>query len=257
MTDHRTCKRTPHVMADYLGSRSGSTAGREAARHIAGCPDCQAELAVLEPVTARLRQWREQPVPVWNRRPRGSAPFWRNRWLRWQWAPLAASLVLMLAVVFNVQVGMDGAGWQVSFGAPAAPSDDAMADPEGPGQVPGGPVSRPDTEALRQSMALSLEAGEPLRPPADLDASQFEQWRDDVAAFERQLYGVLCRHGASVRVPDDGNLTVVLSGLGQSPGEGDRPGQRVHVIGGAVLQACQRGEVDVPELMAEARSYSF
>lgn len=257
MTDDRTCSLTPHVMADHLGSRPGSTAGREAARHIAECPDCQAELAALEPVTARLRQWREQPPPVWNRRPQGSAPFWRNRWLRWQWAPLAASVVLALAVVFNVRVGVNDAGWQVSFGATSAPPGAGLMDTEAPRQFTGAPVQRPDMEALRQSMALSLEAGDPLRPPGDLDESQSGQWRDDVAAFERALYDVLCRYGASVRVPEDESLTVLLSGLGESPGEEGRPGDRVHVVGGADLQACQSGDIDVQTLMAGSRTYSF
>ncbi|MEX1197463.1 MAG: hypothetical protein WEB57_06350 [Pseudohongiellaceae bacterium] len=120
MSDDRTCKQTPRVMADHLGARPGSSAGREAARHIADCPDCQAELAGLEPVTARLRQWREQPVPAWNRQPRGRAAFWRNLWLRWQWAPLAASMVLVLAVVFNLRVSVNEAGWQVAFGGAAS-----------------------------------------------------------------------------------------------------------------------------------------
>lgn len=130
MSDDRNCKLTPQVMADHLGARPGSTAGREAARHIAVCPDCQAELAGLEPVTARLRQWREQPVPAWNRRPQGRAPFWRNLWLRWQWAPLAASMVLALAVVFNVRVGVNGDGWQIAFGDTSAPSEAALTSLE-------------------------------------------------------------------------------------------------------------------------------
>lgn len=256
MTDERTCRRTPHVMADHLGSRPGSAAGREAARHIAECPDCQAELATLEPVSTRLRQWREQPVPAWNRRPQGRAPFWRDRWLRWQWAPLAVSMVLALAVLFNVQVGMGESGWQVAFGRTSPPPDPAVMD-RGDLQATGAPVQRPDAEALRQSMALSLESDGSLQPPADVDESQAGQWRDDVAVFERQLYEVLCRHGASVRVPDDESLTVLLSGLGESPGATGQPGSRVHVVGGAALQACQRGDIDIPALMTGASSYSF
>lgn len=126
MSDDGNCKRTPQIMADYLGARPGSMAAREAAGHVADCPHCQAELSGLEPVTARLRQWREQPAPDWNRRPQGSVPFWRSQWLRWQWAPLAASMALALAVVFNVHVAVDEAGWQVSLGAPAAPPELAL-----------------------------------------------------------------------------------------------------------------------------------
>lgn len=86
---------------------------------------------------------------------------------------------------------------------------------------------------------------------------QQQTWRDDVEAFERRLYDVLCRYGASVRVPRGEYVTVVLSGLGDSPPEDDRPADRIHVIGGEALRACQRGDIDTAVLMDEARNYSF
>jgi len=128
MTDDRTCRLTPQMMADHLGSPPGGTASRKAARHIESCPDCRAELAALEPVSAHLRQWREQPVPDWNRHGRTRSDVLRKLVLRWQWAPLAASMVLALAVVFNVQVSGGDDGWSVVFGTPPA-RPDAVPDP--------------------------------------------------------------------------------------------------------------------------------
>ncbi|MEX1197462.1 MAG: hypothetical protein WEB57_06345 [Pseudohongiellaceae bacterium] len=86
---------------------------------------------------------------------------------------------------------------------------------------------------------------------------QQQAWRDDVEAFERRLYDVLCRYGASVRLPDGEYVTVVLSGLGESGPDEQRPADRIHVIGGEALQACQRGDIDTAALMDGARAYSF
>lgn len=86
---------------------------------------------------------------------------------------------------------------------------------------------------------------------------QQQAWRDDVVAVEQRLYDVLCRYGASVRVPDGEYVTVVLSGLGGTARQDERSADLVHVIDAEALQACQRGDIDSAALMEEARSYSF
>ncbi|MGM0632562.1 MAG: hypothetical protein ACQETO_05235 [Pseudomonadota bacterium] len=101
--DRSSCDRTAQVMADHLGNPPGSEAARAAFRHIAGCQFCQVELASLEPVVGTLAQWRDQPVPDWNRHPQGR-PDIRVVWRRaWQWGPLAASVVLAVAMLFHLQ----------------------------------------------------------------------------------------------------------------------------------------------------------
>lgn len=227
MKDERNCRVTPRMMADHLGNESGSPAWREAARHIAGCPDCQAELARLEPVSDHLHQWREQPVPDWDRRAlTGHKPF---RWFPrpgWQWWPLAVSMALVVAVLLNVRIGHGERGWILAFG---------------PDPVSEMPVLRPGEMAARPSMALSL----------DRDAGD--------GGFEQQLYEALCRYGASEQVPEGAYLAVTLRGMDAVPVTPDIPVADgwLHVLEREAMRACQRGEIDAVALRRGARRYPF
>lgn len=88
-------------------------------------------------------------------------------------------------------------------------------------------------------------------------AQQQQHWRDDVMAFERRLYDVLCRYGASVGVPQGEYVTVLLSGLGEPAWQDGQSADRVHVVSGEALQACQRGDISATALRGQTRSYSF
>lgn len=130
-----SCEHTPEILADHFDTRLADRRRLEVQRHLAACTDCAAELAALDPVRAVLGNWREQRVPQWTPtagaglvRPSVSERFSRRRGIDWlRWVPVAASLVLTVAVVLQLRVEVTDGGWQVSFGAEAAVANSAVS----------------------------------------------------------------------------------------------------------------------------------
>lgn len=120
-----SCEHTPEILADHFDTRLAGGRRLEVQQHLAACTDCAAELAALDPVRTVLGNWREQGVPQWQPvagaglvRPSVSERFRRRRGVDWlRWTPLAASLVLTVAVVMQLRVEVSDGGWLVSFGA--------------------------------------------------------------------------------------------------------------------------------------------
>ncbi|MGM0632561.1 MAG: hypothetical protein ACQETO_05230 [Pseudomonadota bacterium] len=104
----------------------------------------------------------------------------------------------------------------------------------------------------------ALDAAEALRQRTEeVREQQRSEWRAEVAGLELQLFGVLCRYGASIGLPDDESLTVVLPGLGERGDEGPGSADRVHVLARQALLRCQSGDMDTDGLRMAARSYAF
>ena len=128
-----SCQQTPEIVADHLDARLSPQARQAVEQHLAGCADCRAEVALLTPVQNMLSTWQDEPVPAWDhgqaqaqthitQRHRHSLPRRPGR-LSWQnagrWIPLAASLVLSVAVLTQTRLQVSDQGWQISFGGSA------------------------------------------------------------------------------------------------------------------------------------------
>lgn len=126
-----SCRQTPDIVADHFDSRLSSQARQELQQHLAACADCRAELASLAPAQDMLLTWQHEPVPDWDRGHaqtqtalphRQPLPRRRAR-LSWgdagRWIPLAASLVLSVAVLTQTRLEVSDQGWQLSFGGSA------------------------------------------------------------------------------------------------------------------------------------------
>lgn len=114
-----------------------------------------------------------------------------------------------------------------------------------------------------------LQRMQPLRDQAlsmaqDLKArsEQAEQdyalaWREDLAAFEADLYQTLCEYGSTLSViPEDQNISLILKDLGEDRGENRRTDQ-VHVVRKSDISACGRGDFDSDSLRERATRYSY
>ncbi len=109
--------------------------------------------------------------------------------------------------------------------------------------------------ALREE---ALDAAEALRQRTEQVREQRRsEWRAEVTGLEQELFGVLCRYGASVELPDGESLTVVLPGLGEHGDAGPGSVDRVHVLARQALLRCQSGDMDTAGLRMAARSYAF
>lgn len=126
-----SCRQTPDIVADHFDSRLSSQARQEIQQHLAACADCRAELALLAPARDMLLTWQHEPVPDWDRghaqaqaeQPRRQPLLRRRPRLSWgdagRWIPLAASLVLSVAVLTQTRLDVSDQGWQLSFGGGA------------------------------------------------------------------------------------------------------------------------------------------
>lgn len=125
-----SCHRTPEIVADHFDTRLSPQARLAVQQHLSACPDCQAEVAALAPARTLLQSWHQAPVPEWDRshgqaarQPRQPLPgrrspsTWRTAG---RWLPLAASLVLSVAVLTQTRLDVSAQGWQLSFGNSAA-----------------------------------------------------------------------------------------------------------------------------------------
>jgi hypothetical protein len=132
------CPQTPDVLAASCELQTGTSLSPELQAHVDGCALCRAELMQMAPVTQALTGWQNEQVPEWNRRDVGllghhhkpgkrgrkalsRIPLWASSWQ--QWAPLAASMVLAVAVLMQTSVSVSDQGWSVSFGGAASNAD--------------------------------------------------------------------------------------------------------------------------------------
>lgn len=287
-----SCPETPEVVAGYFDEQLSARRRRELDAHLAGCEHCRREIAELEPLRPVLGAWREEAVPEWDRhralrehRSRVPMPGW------WQWAPLVASLVLVLAVVMNARLESTEDGFSISFtgpwrgetGAPGA-GDLRSSYLAGQGMVieMNVPPGASEQDAVLQSLNASLQnldtrleevRGElpaPVRRPdagsiretmtlslarseVPADDPSGEQPPEEARAFEARLFAALCNDGIALEaLPDGEHLNIVLRG----PGTGESE-DRVHVLAKSELLLCRRGELSPGDLQQQARSYSF
>lgn len=231
-----SCKQTATLLPEYLDNGLPVLRREQLDAHLQGCPRCREELEALRAVNAELLQWRDQDVPEWSRVPQaGHKPVveWLTSWRWWQWAPLATAMVLVLAVVFNLQLIRHNDGFTVAFGNQSSRLEGSASEQ----------VQRPDIDALRQSLALTIDDGTPGR-------SANESWQEVLDTFEQSLFGIICANGARLQGLPDEALTIVLPGLGRA--DGNLRGDRIHVIGKADMQSCASGSISAVELQGRA-----
>jgi len=121
-----TCPKSPETVANYLDGSLSPVQRAAVDAHLANCQECRREVALLSDIPSWFSQWQEQPVPRWDRRAVTRGEQLVSRWLPWlQWAPAMASLVLVMAVVFNLQFSRDADGFTVAFGGEAQVLDEA------------------------------------------------------------------------------------------------------------------------------------
>ena len=122
-----TCHKTEFLITEYLEADLSSRQRAILERHLHECAHCRQELAAAQQTHARLRTWQDQPVPHWNRVPESLLSAAKPRsvagFFGWQWAPLAVSFVLALAVLMNVRISNTPDGLVVAFGGNAGVSE--------------------------------------------------------------------------------------------------------------------------------------
>ncbi|MBU2097307.1 MAG: hypothetical protein KKD00_00980 [Gammaproteobacteria bacterium] len=133
-----SCPHLAETIANHFEELLSPTARTKHQQHLAGCLECRQEIAALGAVPGVLEQWQTQSVPEWNRvaimRPqsgRKSLPHRHSRWLTVsdsfaRWAPLAAAVVLAVAVLAQTRLDVSDSGWSLSFGQPSAALDSAQ-----------------------------------------------------------------------------------------------------------------------------------
>ncbi|MDO8289218.1 MAG: zf-HC2 domain-containing protein [Parvibaculum sp.] len=122
-----TCHKTEFLITEYL---EVDLSGRQRAileQHLRECAHCRQELEVAQKTQAQLRSWQDEPVPHWNRVPealvRPAKPSSVSGFFGWQWAPLAVSFVLAMAVLTNVRISNTPDGMVIAFGDDASVSE--------------------------------------------------------------------------------------------------------------------------------------
>lgn len=130
-----SCPHIPENIADHFDEMLSSAARQKLQQHLAVCNDCRTEIDALKTVPGLLHDWRTQSVPDWDRsvimHPHAARKPLPPRHSRWPsvagWAPLAAALVLAVAVLTQTRLDMSDAGWTISFGGKApALSDEQL-----------------------------------------------------------------------------------------------------------------------------------
>jgi len=118
-----SCNKTQHLLKEYFSDDLLPVAKSKIEEHLFSCAECSAELESLLLAQSSLTQWREQRVPHWDR---GLEQFRREQravdsklgfWSKLQWFPLAASVVMLTALMLNTQLIYDDEGFMLSFGA--------------------------------------------------------------------------------------------------------------------------------------------
>lgn len=116
-----SCPKTQYVLMEYFDDSLADAARQDIERHIQNCQECSEELDRMNAVQSGLTGWRKQPVPHWDRHiplfrhdrldSRTRSPAW---WL--QWVPTAASLAMLVLLVFNVSITRQDDGFRIAFG---------------------------------------------------------------------------------------------------------------------------------------------
>lgn len=116
-----SCPKTQHILMEYFTDRLPPVTRDEIERHLSVCQTCNAELESLLLASNRLEKWQDERVPHWNRgrelfhqHEKDSSSSNRNRF--WQWFPTAASLAMVLLMVFNTTIVSSNEGVTISFG---------------------------------------------------------------------------------------------------------------------------------------------
>jgi hypothetical protein len=120
-----SCPHTPEIIADHCDPDVSAEVLQRHRVHLDTCRVCQQELIALRSVPGELLRWQSIPVPHWDRSGRVKATSKRktlpNRSHQWsairRWLPLAASLVLAVAVMAQTRMSIGPQGLSVSFGA--------------------------------------------------------------------------------------------------------------------------------------------
>jgi len=141
-----SCHQTTDIIADYFDQQLSPQARQTVQQHVAHCEDCRAEVALLAPAQKTLLAWQNESVPDWDRvkgqgQGHGNGPAAHNHRKRlhkrragpsWvdvrRWIPLAASLVLSVAVLTQTRLDVSGEGWRLSFGSSTAERQLAQLD---------------------------------------------------------------------------------------------------------------------------------
>ncbi|MCB1672535.1 MAG: zf-HC2 domain-containing protein [Gammaproteobacteria bacterium] len=128
-----SCPRTSHLLTEYFDESRSPSAREETERHLRQCPDCSNELSGLLSVQESLRHWEERRVPQWDR---GVALFRAERqpelpqrrgWIL-QWLPTAASLVMLVLLVFDAEIYRDESGFRIVFAGAGTAVQQAQLD---------------------------------------------------------------------------------------------------------------------------------
>lgn len=124
------CEQTATLVAEYFDDTLSPQQRRALDAHRLQCSECEEALVAARAGTAYLKGWQQQPVPAWSRPrlARSEGQHSAARWRWWQWAPLAMSCVLALAVLVNVQVSATDQGFAIRFGE--APTTVSLAEVE-------------------------------------------------------------------------------------------------------------------------------
>lgn len=132
-----SCHQTPEMVAASFDEELSARQQDELQQHLATCATCRNELAGLQSAAAALHGWRNEAVPDWDRadatahglrspsrehrQPLGRRHSWRSSLGHTaRWIPLAASLVLAIAVMTQTRIDVADGNWSVSFGSSAA-----------------------------------------------------------------------------------------------------------------------------------------
>lgn len=112
------CEEAGPLLSDYREHLLPEATQQQLSDHLAQCPHCQADLAMLDTLSHEARQWRDLPVPEWHRAAFAVPEKQRGQWL--QWLSMATSALCLLLVVAKVDVQSDADGFRVSFGGSKA-----------------------------------------------------------------------------------------------------------------------------------------
>jgi hypothetical protein len=120
-----SCPNTPELIADHCDPHVSAEVLKRHQLHLDACRFCQLELIVMRKVSAELLRWQPLSVPDWDRtgmiRASGARKSLPSRPLKWsviqRWLPLAASLVLGVAVIAQSSLTVGPQGWSLSFGS--------------------------------------------------------------------------------------------------------------------------------------------
>ncbi len=127
-----TCHKTEYLITEYLEADLTARQRAILEQHLQECAHCRQELAAAQQTQARLRTWQDETVPQWNRVPesllRPATPRRSAGIFGWQWAPLAVSFLLAVAVLMNVKITDTPDGIAVAFGGEAGVSESLVLE---------------------------------------------------------------------------------------------------------------------------------